>query len=67
MTIICATLVLALHTHVSAEIYKWTDENGKTVYGDKPLSKEEAAKIKIDKAPTQGRQTQQHRRKRERR
>lgn len=34
-----------------SEVYKWKDENGKTVYGDKPLS-ENADVIKIRKKPT---------------
>lgn len=35
---------------VYSEVYKWIDENGKTVYGDKPVS-ENADIIKIKKKP----------------
>ena len=35
---------------VYSEVYKWTDENGKTVYGDKPLS-ENADLVEINKKP----------------
>ena len=35
-----------------AEVYKWTDENGRTVYGDKPDS-DNVNKIKIKPAPKQ--------------
>jgi HD superfamily phosphohydrolase len=34
------------------EVYKWVDENGKTVYGDKPVS-ENADVVKIKKTSTQ--------------
>ena len=37
-------------SHASAEVYKWVDENGKVVYGDKPTSTD-ADKIKIKKSP----------------
>lgn len=33
-----------------AEVYKWIDENGKTVYGDKPV-RENAHVVKIKKKP----------------
>ena len=36
--------------NVNAEVYKWVDESGKVVYGDKPTSTE-ADKIKIKKTP----------------
>ena len=39
-------------SHANAEIYKWIDENGKVVYGDKPTSSD-ADKIKIKSAPVQ--------------
>jgi len=39
-------------SHANAEVYKWVDENGKIVYGDKPISSD-ASKIKIKKAPVQ--------------
>lgn len=42
-----------LHTNtVHSEVYKWTDENGKTVYGDKPASNN-ADIIDIKKKPAQ--------------
>jgi hypothetical protein len=41
-----------LHTNTAySEVYKWIDENGKTVYGDKPVS-ENANVIKIRKKPS---------------
>ncbi len=39
-------------SYASAEVYKWIDENGKVVYGDKPTSSD-ADKIKIKNAPVQ--------------
>ena len=38
--------------HANAEVYKWIDENGKVVYGDKPTSSD-ADKIKIKSSPVQ--------------
>ncbi len=38
--------------NANADVYKWIDENGKIVYGDKPISSD-ANKIKIKKAPVQ--------------
>ena len=35
----------------SAEIYKWTDEDGNVVYGDRPAAKQEAGRIKLPGAP----------------
>ena len=41
-----------LHSNLAlSEVYKWIDENGKTVYGDKPVS-ENANVIEIKKQPT---------------
>lgn len=39
-------------SNANAEIYKWIDENGKVVYGDKPISSD-AEQIKIKKTPVQ--------------
>ena len=39
-------------SHANTEVYKWVDENGKVVYGDKPTSSD-ADKIKIKNAPVQ--------------
>ncbi|MEE8382401.1 MAG: DUF4124 domain-containing protein [Thermodesulfobacteriota bacterium] len=39
-------------SHANAEVYKWIDENGNIVYGDKPTSSD-ANKIKIKSAPVQ--------------
>ena len=39
-------------SHANAEVYKWIDENGKVVYGDKPTSSD-ADKIKIKSSPVQ--------------
>ena len=36
---------------VGAEIYKWTDEDGNVVYGDRPAAKQEAGRIKLPGAP----------------
>ena len=36
----------------NAEVYKWIDENGKVVYGDKQISSD-AEQIKIKKTPVQ--------------
>ena len=35
----------------SAEIYKWTDEDGNVVYGDRPAAKKEAGQVKLPGAP----------------
>ena len=37
---------------VNAEVYKWIDENGKVVYGDKPTSSD-VDEIKIKRTPVQ--------------
>lgn len=39
--------ILTYATSATAEIYKWTDENGNVIYGDKPVSKKVTEKIKI--------------------
>jgi hypothetical protein len=39
-------------SYANAEVYKWIDENGKVVYGDKPTSSD-ADKIKIKTFPVQ--------------
>ncbi len=37
---------------VNADVYKWTDENGNVIYGDKPpTSDSDASKLRIKKAP----------------
>jgi uncharacterized protein DUF4124 len=47
------SIYLLLHFNIAySEVYKWVDENGKTVYGDKPSS-DEADIIKINKKTTQ--------------
>lgn len=48
LSIICFILQI---NSANSEVYKWTDENGKTVYGDKPLS-ENADIVEIKKKPT---------------
>jgi len=45
-------LKAAIEFRLNAEVYKWIDENGKVVYGDKPTSSG-ADKIKIKSAPVQ--------------
>ncbi len=47
--ILITLLVFQINTAFS-EVYKWIDENGKTVYGDKPVSNN-ADKIKIKSPP----------------
>jgi len=42
-------LLLTLTTH--AKVYKWTDENGKVHYSDKPID-EKSEQIKIKRQPT---------------
>ena len=37
-------------SNANAEVYKWIDENGKVVYGDKPISSD-ADEIKIKRSP----------------
>jgi len=39
-------------SNANSEVYKWIDENGKVVYGDKPTSSD-AEQIKIKKTPVQ--------------
>ncbi len=39
-------------SNANAEVYKWIDENGKVIYGDKPTSSD-AEQIKIKKTPVQ--------------
>lgn len=61
-------LVALLFGHgkfVVAEIYKWTDDNGNVVYGDKPDSSK-AKTIKIKKAPPTDQKYQQRLDKRQR-
>lgn len=36
---------------VGAEIYKWTDEDGNIVYGDRPAAKQEAGRVKLPGPP----------------
>ncbi len=55
--------ILSCLSNVNAEVYKWVDENGKIVYGDKPTTSD-ANEIIIKKAPVkdsvvQGRNTKQ--------
>ncbi len=47
LTIIFFLLSLS---YVNAEVYKWLDESGKVVYGDKPTSNN-ADKVKLKKTP----------------
>lgn len=42
--------ILSCLSNVNAEVYKWVDENGKIVYGDKPTSTD-ANEIKIKRTP----------------
>jgi hypothetical protein len=43
-------LVLNFQAKVSAEVYKWTDKNGKVHYSDKPFSAEDKA-LKLEQKP----------------
>lgn len=54
--IICIQL-FCMHSAI-AEVYKWIDEDGKVVYGDKPKS-DNAAEIKIKKKPKPDKNTQE--------
>ncbi len=58
-------LLLSHGEFVVAEIYKWTDDNGNVVYGDKPNSST-AKKIIIKKAPPTDQKYQQRLDKRQR-
>ena len=46
-----ALLPLFYGQPASAEIYKWTDEDGNVVYGDRPAAKQEADRLKLPGAP----------------
>ncbi|MCH8163346.1 MAG: DUF4124 domain-containing protein [Proteobacteria bacterium] len=45
-------------SNANAEVYKWIDENGKVVYGDKPTSSD-AEQIKIKRTPVQDPEVQE--------
>lgn len=45
-------LMCALSFGALAEIYKWTDENGKVHFGDKPKATNQAEKIEVRKQKT---------------
>lgn len=49
ITLFLSTQLLCFNTAFS-EVYKWVDENGRVVYGDKPKI-DNAEKIKIKNAP----------------
>ena len=51
--LIFASLLLLVTNPVYAEVYKWVDEDGNVIYGDKPVSKDKADKVEIKKAPKQ--------------
>ena len=57
-TLLFITLLLLQINTAYPEVYKWIDENGKTVYGDKPTSSN-ADKLKIIKAPKQDKHYQE--------
>ncbi|MDX1519812.1 MAG: DUF4124 domain-containing protein, partial [Gammaproteobacteria bacterium] len=44
-------LLLILGTAARADVYKWTDENGRVHYGDRPSVEHEADEIQVDAAP----------------
>ena len=45
-------------SNANSEVYKWIDENGKVVYGDKPTSSD-AEQIKIKRTPVQDPEVQE--------
>ena len=45
-------IILFFSFSVNAEIYKWTDKNGKVHYSDKPIQ-EDSKKLSIKKGPSQ--------------
>lgn len=49
MFAICLLLSCCL---ANAEVYKWTDSNGKTHYGDKPSTQVKASRVEITSSPT---------------
>ena len=49
--LLLALLPLFYGPPASAEIYKWTDEDGNVVYGDRPATKQEAGRVKLPGAP----------------
>jgi Domain of unknown function (DUF4124) len=51
LTIACALLVVS--GPAAAQVYKWTDENGKVHYGDKPQGAKPATKIATPATGTQ--------------
>ena len=55
LILICFILQI---NYANSEVYKWIDENGKTVYGDKPVS-ENADVVKIRKKPATDKAYQQ--------
>jgi ribosomal protein S10 len=56
--ILLITLFFLQINTANSEVYKWLDENGKTVYGDKPTSNN-VDKIKIKKPPKQDKHYQE--------
>ena len=50
-SLLLALLPLFYGPPASAEIYKWTDEDGNVVYGDRPAAKQEAGRVKLPDAP----------------
>ncbi len=51
-TLLFITLLLLQVSTAYSEVYKWIDENGKVIYGDKPTTND-ADKIKIKNPPKQ--------------
>lgn len=43
-------------TASAAEVYRWTDDNGKTMFGDKPPADKTATAVRIDHAQKSGAQ-----------
>ena len=50
MKILLITMLLFFSAWVNAGIYKWTDENGKVHYGDKPTTSSERLNISLEKS-----------------
>jgi glutaredoxin len=47
MRLASVLLALAVATAASAQVYKWTDEKGRTIYGDKPPDEAKTEKLEI--------------------
>lgn len=46
--ILTTTLLLCITTSINAEVYQWTDKNGKVHFSDKPSNKTDSNKTKLN-------------------